>query len=39
MQPPSRTQPPDRPSKALVAAVICVAIVVMFVIGIFYHFQ
>ena len=39
MQPNSHPQPPQRPSKFLVAAIICAAMLAMFVVGIFYHFK
>ncbi len=39
MQPPRNDQPANRPSKFLVAAIICAAIVVMFVVGFVYKLR
>ena len=39
MQPPRHDQPANRPSKFLVAAIICAAIVVMFVVGFVYKLR
>lgn len=39
MQPPRHDQQAERPSKFLVAAIICAAIVVMFVVGFLYKLR
>jgi hypothetical protein len=39
MQPPTRSQPPDRPSKWKVGAVVWGAILFMFLVGIVFKFH